>query len=107
MADNHTFTHLTAGHSHSCGIDTTGTAWCWGYDNDGQVGDGDDGQADKYAPVTVAGGHTFTHLTASNYHTCGIDTTGTAWCWGSDNDGQVGDGDDGQADEYSPVRRGR
>ena len=45
--------------NHTCGIDTTGKAWCWGADLLGQVGDGNDDQADEYAPVAVAGGHTF------------------------------------------------
>ena len=88
---------------HTCGIDTTGKAWCWGGDAFGQVGDGNDGQANEYAPVAVAGGLTFTHLSAGEYNTCGIDTTGKAWCWGRDNYGQVGDGNDGQATEYAPV----
>ena len=64
VADSHTFTTLAAGQSHTCGIDTTGTAWCWGDDAYGQVGDGNASQADKYAPVAVADNHTFTPLTA-------------------------------------------
>ena len=103
VATGLTFAALTAGAYHTCGIDTTGKAWCWGYDTYGQVGDGNDNQADEYAPVAVAGGHTFTTLAADQYHTCGIDTTGTAWCWGADASGQVGDGNDNQADEYAPV----
>ena len=103
VADNHTFTHLTAGYYHTCGIDTTGTAWCWGDDTSGQVGDGDAGQADKYAPVAVADNHTFTTLTAGRSHTCGIDTTGTAWCWGEDTYGQLGDGNASQTNKYAPV----
>ena len=59
MADNHTFTHLAAGDNHSCGIDLAGNAWCWGADSGGQLGDGDDDEADEYAPVAVVGGHTF------------------------------------------------
>ena len=75
----------------------------YGYDGAGQVGVGDDGQASKFAPVAVADNHTFTTVTAGMNHTCGIDTTGKAWCWGYDSNGQVGDGNDGQADEYAPV----
>ena len=103
VADNHTFTQLTAGGYHTCGIDTSGKAWCWGYDGAGQVGDGDDGQASKFAPVAVADNHIFATVTAGGSHTCGIDTTGKAWCWGYDTNGQVGDGDDGQASKFAPV----
>jgi alpha-tubulin suppressor-like RCC1 family protein len=63
VADGHTFTHLAAGDNHTCGIDTTGSAWCWGADSAGQLGDGDDDGVDEYAPVAVVGGHTF----ATNY----------------------------------------
>ncbi len=103
VATNLEFTRLTAGTWHTCGIDTAGRAWCWGYDFQGQLGDGNDGQADEHTPVAVAGNHVFTRLSASYGHTCGIDTTGKAWCWGWDSHGQLGDGDDGQAAEYAPV----
>ena len=103
VAGGLTFTHLTARSSHTCGIDTTGKTWCWGADGYGQLGDGDEGQANKYTPVAVAGGLTLTHLSAGSYHTCGIDTTGNAWCWGADSYGQLGDGDDDQGNEYAPI----
>jgi alpha-tubulin suppressor-like RCC1 family protein len=103
VAGGLTFSHLRAGALHTCGIDTAGAAWCWGRDFAGQVGDGNDGQADQYAPAAVASGRTFTHLAAGLSHTCGLDTTGQAWCWGSDAFAQIGDGDDGQANEYAPV----
>ena len=38
---------------------------------------------DTGTPVAVAGGHTFTSLTARWFHTCGLDDAGKAWCWGS------------------------
>jgi alpha-tubulin suppressor-like RCC1 family protein len=103
VAGKHRFTTLAASWSQTCGVDTAGKAWCWGSDADGKLGDGDDGQADEYSPVAVAGGHTFTTLAGGNTQTCGIDTAGTAWCWGRDDRGQVGDGDDGQGNEYAPV----
>jgi alpha-tubulin suppressor-like RCC1 family protein len=33
---------VAAGYEHTCGVDTTGAAWCWGDDGFGQVGDGDE-----------------------------------------------------------------
>ncbi len=103
VAGKHRFTTLTAAFSHTCGIDTAGKAWCWGSDADGKLGDGDDDQASEYSPVAVAGGHTFTTLAGGNTQTCGVDTAGKAWCWGRDDRGQVGDGDDGQGNKYVPV----
>jgi alpha-tubulin suppressor-like RCC1 family protein len=103
VATSLVFTSLMAGGFHTCGIDTTGKAWCWGYDFSGQLGDGDDGQAEEYGPVPVAGSLTFRALTAGSSHTCGLDPTGKAWCWGGDHYGQLGDGNDGQASEYAPA----
>ena len=48
-----------AGVEHTCGIESTGSAWCWGWDAVGQLGDGNASQAPAYSPVAVAGGHTF------------------------------------------------
>jgi hypothetical protein len=40
---------------HTCALGETGLVLCWGRDMDGQVGNGDDGQADKLAPAVVQG----------------------------------------------------
>lgn len=86
------FTTLAAGALHTCGIDTQSKAWCWGSDSLGQLGDGAAHGDYSPTPVLVAGGRSFTALAAGQWHTCALDTVGTAWCWGSDEIGQVGDG---------------
>ena len=103
VASELSFTSLTAGSNHACGLDTAGQAWCWGWDMLGQVGDGPADQENKYAPIRVAGDLSFTSLAAGNLHTCGLDETGNAWCWGNDTYGQVGDGPADQAQKLSPV----
>jgi alpha-tubulin suppressor-like RCC1 family protein len=94
VAGGLTFSTLTASNMHTCGVDTAGTAWCWGDNFWGSLGGGNVEQASGYSPIAVAGGHTLTTLTAGGTHTCGVDTTGKAWCWGWDGFGQVGDGDE-------------
>ena len=44
------------------------------------------------APVPVAGGVIFAQTSAGGAHTCGATTTGDAYCWGFNGNGQVGDG---------------
>ncbi len=40
VAGNHLYASLDAGRAHTCGVDTGGAAWCWGWDGNGQLGDG-------------------------------------------------------------------
>lgn len=103
VAGGHTFIALAAGAGYTCGLDSSGVAWCWGGDFYGALGDGDDGQGDEYAPVAVAGDHTFGEISAGFDHTCAVKWSGEAWCWGTDDMAQLGDGDDGEAPEYAPV----
>lgn len=80
------------GWAHSCGLTAAGEAWCWGWNYYGSLGTGT--FTDSPFPVAVGGGHTFTQLTASNYHghTCGLIAGGQAFCWGSAWFGQLGNG---------------
>ncbi|MEQ9399088.1 MAG: hypothetical protein RJQ04_07935 [Longimicrobiales bacterium] len=84
------FDTLVAGRAHVCGLTSAGAAHCWGEGPSGQLGGGGFGEAPATEPVAVAGGHTFVALTAGAVHTCGIDTDGAAWCWGSDGSSQLG-----------------
>jgi len=86
-----TFVSLTAGTLHWCGLDAAKLATCWGYNASGQVGNGTSGQ--QYVPpAAIASGRKFNSLNAGFTHTCGADLGGTAYCWGNDNAGQVGNG---------------
>ncbi|HEV3052957.1 MAG TPA: hypothetical protein VGX50_21800, partial [Longimicrobium sp.] len=82
------FSGVAVGSGHSCGVDTSGAAWCWGANDHGQLGDGTTVQ--RNAPVRVAGGLTFQSLGAGYRHTCGITSSGAAYCWGDDGSGQLG-----------------
>ena len=99
----HAFTALSVGRGHTCGLDTTGRAWCWGWDGWGQLGDGDTSQESRTSPAPVAGGHTFTAISAGAYHTCALDRNGQPWCWGSDELGQLSDRDPFRVNKSAPV----
>ncbi len=91
-----TWTAITAGDDYACAIGSDGTAWCWGNDSSGQLGNGAVLTANQPSPTPVdtAGPipDTWTAITAGSNTTCAIATDATAWCWGNDNSGALGNG---------------
>jgi serine/threonine protein kinase/alpha-tubulin suppressor-like RCC1 family protein len=85
------FAAIAVGALHTCALTLDGEAFCWGRDNYGQLGDGG-GLQDATEPVRVAGEHSFASVRAFGSHTCATTTSGEAFCWGYNLDGQLGDG---------------
>jgi len=77
-----------AGLNHTCALASSGEAYCWGENEDGQLGDGT--RTDRLAPTEVAGGIHFVALASSYIHTCGLDQVGQAYCWGALGWGRLG-----------------
>ena len=93
------FAALTVGADFACGLTAAGSAYCWGGNQYGQLGDGTDGSAfaevgafGRATPVAALGGHTFTSVRAGGFHVCALDTTGQAFCWGWHGFGQLATG---------------
>lgn len=80
------------GDTHTCGLTEEGTAWCWGSNNAGQLGDDTTTNARQPEPREVIGGHRFRAMVLGSRHTCALDMDGAAWCWGANHVGQLGDG---------------
>jgi alpha-tubulin suppressor-like RCC1 family protein/serine/threonine protein kinase len=97
-----TFSQLTTGVGHTCGVTRGGEAYCWGANDRGQLGDAT--TTARSAPVRVAGSQAYRVLRAGQYHTCGLTTGGDVYCWGANSNGQVGDG--GTSTRSSPVSVG-
>jgi alpha-tubulin suppressor-like RCC1 family protein len=80
---------VSAGNAHSLGLRTTGTAWAWGNNAQGRLGDNT--TVAKSSPVQVVGGFTdWCQVSAGNLHSLGLRTNGTAWSWGCNSIGQLG-----------------
>ncbi len=99
------FDTLVAGDQVACGLTADGIGYCWGGTAAGESGTGGNG----LVPAAIAGGHRFTILATSQkslqygqVHTCGIDDSGAAWCWGTGDFGQLGDST--QVGKATPVR---
>jgi alpha-tubulin suppressor-like RCC1 family protein len=71
----------------TCAIAQDRSAYCWGRNNQGQLGDGT--TLDRSTPVKVVGDIRFETLTATTSTVCGIDVNQDAYCWGGSS---LGDG---------------
>jgi alpha-tubulin suppressor-like RCC1 family protein len=73
---------VTTGADYACGLTAGGTAFCWGSNGAGQLGDGSQVPHDVPAPVT--GAIRFRQISAGLRHVCGVSRTGQLYCWGYD-----------------------
>ena len=99
----------------TCGLIQDGTAYCWGHDDAGEVGDGPGAQGTcgytvrLWTPISpyhlaipcagitpVAGSLKFRSLASGGYTACGVTTAGAAYCWGANQYGQLGNVESGE-----------
>jgi alpha-tubulin suppressor-like RCC1 family protein len=85
------FATLSAGAWHTCGLARDGQAHCWGLNDQGQLGSASD-EAQLHVPIPVATPGPLVAVTAGASHSCGLDAAGVAYCWGSNEHGELGDG---------------
>ena len=93
------FVQVSGGNRHTCGITGDDRAYCWGFNFDGQLGDGST-TTRILTPAAVAGSLRFRQVSAGNQHTCGVTPANQAYCWGA-NSGALGDGT--QTERLTPV----
>lgn len=73
---------------HACGI-RNGHLYCWGEGADYKLGTGT--TANQNTPQEVLGNFSdWTDVAVGGYHTCGIRNGGSAYCWGLNTNGQLG-----------------
>jgi aqualysin 1 len=91
------FQHLSTSPYHTCGLTLDREAFCWGSSTWGETGWG--GWAYVAYPEPVHGGLSFSKLSASSgpssehpQHTCGLAASGGLYCWGANDQGQLGQG---------------
>ena len=89
---------IGVGFAHSCALGKSGRAFCWGGNAFAQIGDGAGiGTTEAVSrPTEMAGG--FVAISSGGIgsaglgHSCGLQPGGTAFCWGSNDSGELGTG---------------
>ena len=101
---------VVTGYYYSCALTTAGGVWCWGQNENGQLGDGT--TTNRSTPVAVSMlSFGAVAVSATGFHTCALMSDGEVQCWGYNAYGQIGDGTTAQ--RTTPVvvsgldRRGR
>lgn len=92
---------VIAGAEHTCALIDGDSIKCWGANDDGELGLGDDNDhgdeenemGDALQKVDLGVGKSVDAVTAGGYHTCALLNDGRAKCWGANIVGQLGLGD--------------
>ena len=80
---------VSAGSGHTCAGRNDGAVLCWGWNKNGQLGDGT--RSNRWVPGNVLGaGSGKGRVSAGDEHSCALAAHGVA-CWGSNGSGQIGD----------------
>ena len=95
---------IAAGQNHTVALQDTGSVWVWGADNEGQLGDGTPA-SNRTSPFQLTGLPTVTAIAAGANHTLVLTSTGSVYAFGSNSNGQLGNGSGGSGQRsYVPVQ---
>jgi Regulator of chromosome condensation (RCC1) repeat len=94
------FTQLETGFTHSCALNGSGQAFCWGTNTNGQLGT--NSTTPSLVPAAVSGPTTFAQIAAGQFHSCALTAAGAAWCWGTS--GATGDANGVGSTRLTPVQ---
>ncbi len=84
---------IAAGSQHALVLQANGSVWAWGFNHDGQLGDGTD--VNRPAPVQVLKpGSGVIQIAAGKFYSLALKKDGSVWAWGDNQWGQLGDGTD-------------
>ena len=88
---------------HSLALQSNGTLWAWGRNDNGQLGIGSSGNYFT-SPVQVGTSHDWVQVSTGFYHTLALRSDGSLWAWGRNDQGQLGNGSNGS--QLNPVQIG-
>src|SRR6201999_1506213 len=71
-----TATAIASGGYHTCVVTSAGGVECWGWGEEGELGDGTDVESWTPVPVHLPEGVTVTAIASYSFHTCALTSTG-------------------------------
>lgn len=99
--------YVATGGWHSCAIKADNSLWCWGSNDNAQVGnDLGVGAVEIDVPVQVGAALDWGRVELGGAHTCALKHDGSAWCWGNNVYGQTGSNDSFGGVDVVPFRVG-
>ena len=104
IPNNIILTQIVTSWTHTCALDSNGKAYCWGYNENGRLGN--NSATNALTPVAVHQGQIPTgvvlnKLSATGSHTCALGSDAKAYCWGDNTKGQLGN--NYHLDAFTPV----
>ena len=108
-----TYLQVSAGYHHSLAVGSDGNVYAWGYNGNGQLGDGT--RSSRTTPVRVKtpdrktypdmpADFTYLQVSAGGDHSLAVGSDGNAYAWGINNYGQLGNNSGSYASSSVPVR---
>ncbi len=82
---------ISAGNAHTLAIKNDGTLWAWGFNQDGQLGDGTNTNRTFPVQVGTAADWSSVYVSDGNF-SLALKSNGTLWAWGENSVGQLGNG---------------
>src|SRR5665213_2705019 len=90
-----TITQIAAEGDRSLALSSSGQVYAWGYNGQGELGDGSTTNSDTPVAVSagaIPGGTTITQIAGGGSHSLALSSTGQLYTWGLNVYGQLGDG---------------
>jgi len=87
-----TVTAIAGGLDHSLALTSYGLVLAWGYNNDGQLGNGTTTNSSTPVAVSLPSGTTVTAIAGGGYHSLALTSSGQVLAWGDNAYGELGNG---------------
>ena len=93
---------LAAGRNNTIAIKSDGSLWAWGFNENGQLGDGSTNTL--IVPTRIGSDTNWGQIAISGTHSVAIKSDGSLWTWGSNDEGELGKGD--YDERHNPTKIG-